>query len=133
MVIGFIGSHDGLTKKQKVEVFQCLEEKVAAGEQIVGLHGDEMGGDHDFNDICVSLSVPTRCRPSTQSRLRAWTGAMEIAGPEAPQVRDQKIVRNCDFLIICPDEHISILGLTAASCAVDMARLAGRLHLVVRP
>ncbi len=102
--IGFTGTRNGMTAQQKITVTSFLEtlKQNESIPGIIGLHGDCVGADEDFHNICRILGFVVNQRPCTATSLRAHTDAVAIAEPIAPLERNQKIVDDCDALLACP-------------------------------
>lgn len=109
-VLGFTGAQQGMTTFQKEKVRKYLKNVIlcsAAMESAppVALHGDCIGADEDFNEICAELDIPRYCRPCTITYKRAFTDAFQVAEPIAPLDRNRIIAEKCDLLIACPKEE----------------------------
>lgn len=107
-IVGFTGRRDGMDFDQKVAVRAALAGiQVAVSYPIIGLHGDCVGADLEFDEICRELRIPTACMPCTwkgevEHRLRAFTEAEEWAEPCAPLTRNRRIVEKSHVLIGTP-------------------------------
>lgn len=109
-VLGFTGTQHGLTWAQRRalrEVIRLLKDR--RGYRVVGLHGDCVGGDADFDSFCWEASAQTECRPCTIESKRAYTRATAIAPPMPPLERNREIVADADMMVACPKEQEMIL------------------------
>lgn len=112
-IVGFTGARSGMTKAAEKSIRRHL---VAAAVnphigEIVGLHGDCVGADADFDRLCEFLGVPRWQRPCTMHGeadhvFRAHTGAEVIAEPTNPMARNREIAKQCDVLFaVVPTRH----------------------------
>ena len=103
VVLGFTGRADGMSEPQRVGVRVILEEFISfyPNRQPVGLHGDALGADKDFYDICEELGIPSWCRPCSGAN-RAHTGSKVVAEVTTPMVRNRAIVAESHLLIATP-------------------------------
>lgn len=97
-IIGFTGTRKGCTAVQRA-VLTDIVRTLSLGEDAIGLHGDCVGADAEFDEVCSALGVPTTCRPSNVRGARAKTTATAIAAPEAPLVRNRRIVDEADVMV----------------------------------
>lgn len=112
MIIGFTGSRRGMTSVQKKIVRQLLEAELENQRDVIGEHGDCIGADADFDEICADLGMVRWCRPCDMESYRAHTSARELAPPTSPKIRNLAIVADASKMIACPRSHpaTSILG-----------------------
>lgn len=96
-VIGFTGTRNGMTAKQKKVVAEIIKMK----SPIFVVHGDCEGADTDFHNICLPL-FPIRIRPCNH-KSRAWNdGASDIMNVKSPLERNKDIVRDSNLLVATP-------------------------------
>lgn len=100
-VIGFTGTREGMTESQKKAVHSALLYAISQGPTIA-IHGDCIGADAQFDEICQSLHIETFCRPCTLMNYRANTSATILAEAEHPLTRNKKIVDGCSLLLATP-------------------------------
>jgi hypothetical protein len=101
MIVGFTGTRKGMTARQRREVWEVL---LAAHE---AHHGDCVGADADFHDLCQRQGTPVVLHPPTNRTLRAFCEGAAREEPEAPYlVRDRHIVTVCHLLLAAPAEAI---------------------------
>lgn len=99
MIIGFTGTRRGMTHEQRSIVMTLLKKAKEAH------HGDCIGADEQFHDLCRILSVPVVVHPPEDERLRAFCpNPARIEPPRPYLVRDRIIVDRCDLLIATPKE-----------------------------
>lgn len=113
MVIAFTGTRSGMTALQLKEVAKLMRD--LKPEWV--LHGDCIGADSDFHNICLLLrgdrSNPgypkLHLYPSNRS-TRAHNEEFDIIEPQQdPLVRDKQMAIACDKMIATPKEMTEIL------------------------
>jgi hypothetical protein len=106
VIIGFTGTRNGMSPNQIKAIHYRISELKAyletKQEYIVGLHGDCIGADADFDKICREYGIETQCRPCTFENMRAFTPAKVIAEPKSPMQRNRDIVADADIILACP-------------------------------
>jgi len=102
-ILGFTGTRSTLTEIQLENLEAAIKEK--AGWQ--GLHGDCVGADAIFDQLCNTHGIPTRCRPCTFINLRAYT-CEPLAEPANPMARNRAIVADCVELFACPPNEVEL-------------------------
>ncbi len=98
MKIGFTGTQQGMTPYQKKVVAEVLEMKRPS----VGVHGDCIGADKDFHDLCVAFNIKTEIHPPDKDIKRAFCKGDVIKHPLPYLERNHNIVDSCDFMIATP-------------------------------
>lgn len=97
-ILGFTGSRGGCTAAQLV----TLENHISLlPDDWQGLHGDCVGADEQFDELCKQYGIATVCRPCTLSHLRAYA-ADPIAEPTNAMARNRAIAATCEWLFACP-------------------------------
>ena len=113
ITIGFTGTKEGLTEKQKDTLISFIACEVELNNnEIIGRHGDCIGADATFNSICEALGVSVIIHPGKnkfgQSPTRAHCGKNKketiILEEKEYLVRDDDITKECTFLVACPKE-----------------------------
>lgn len=107
--IGFTGTRKGMTERQKMEVRKYLIDAYP----FVGHHGDCVGADADFHDICRNLGInedpvfpAVIVYPPENPKARAWCREFtEIHQPAPYLERNRAIVDASDMLIATPAEY----------------------------
>ena len=134
MIIGFTGRRGGMSDEQKESVQTLVEELAASNEEaIFGLHGDCVGADAEFNEICLGLGLKTQIRPCTYENLRAFCEAEPIALPKAPMKRNRDIVDDADVMIACPPNYTEIKRGSGTWAAIKFTRRAKKPLYIVFP
>ena len=105
MITGFTGTRAGMNQAQKdlVKVFLEMHRPDSV------LHGDCVGADADFDDICAGLGIVRYCLPSDLTAQRAFTDAIPLRSPMPPLERNHLIVRGSNELFACPKEMREVL------------------------
>lgn len=100
MKIGFTGTRDGMSEKQK----QLLESLLTVYPWIEFHHGDCLGADAEAHDLAAKFERVIIIHPPTNSALRAFKNAENaILCEERPyKERNQLIVMQCNMLIAAP-------------------------------
>lgn len=104
MIVGFTGTRNGLNNDQKVQIIEFLKHTNVTEVH----HGDCVGADADFHDICQQFdsSIKIVIHPPIDSKLRAYKHG-SITHRERPYLdRNQDIVNACDILIACPKDTV---------------------------
>jgi hypothetical protein len=97
-IYGFTGTRNGLSNKQKESIIKLLSNK----QNIEVHHGDCVGADKDFHDICTKLGFKIVIHPPLDSKLRAFCKSEYINKPKEYLDRNKDIVNSCNILIACP-------------------------------
>lgn len=103
-IVGFTGTRRGMTAEQKAAIRAILWKL----DPDLVVHGDCVGADDDFDQICFELGIDRNSRPCTLTKFRAHTErrkpkpAFETADPAAPMVRNKAIVDDAWLMIACP-------------------------------
>lgn len=66
------------------------------------VHGDCVGADEDFDEICKELNIHIMVRPCSFAHLRAFCKSEVIAECKDPMTRNRDIVAQADVMIACP-------------------------------
>lgn len=105
MITGFTGTRAGMNQKQKdlVKVFLEMHRPLAV------IHGDCVGADKDFDDICAGLGIARYCCPSNLTTQRAFTDAVLFQPPKPPLERNHDIVNASGELFACPKEMNEVM------------------------
>lgn len=93
--IGFTGTRHGMTWAQKQRVRAILEELKATA----GHHGDCVGADEEFGDICQMLGMKIVTHPPLNEKHRAFAPSDEEWEPLPYRKRNGDIVHVSDALI----------------------------------
>jgi hypothetical protein len=102
MIVGFTGSRKGMTGHQAARVLDLLL-KIKPKE---GHHGDCIGSDAQFHDLCRMAEVAVVLHPPDNPKLRAFCkGAIREEEPLPYLDRNHIIVDECDLLLATPKER----------------------------
>ncbi len=100
MIIGFTGTQIGMTEIQKEKVKSFL---LKNNIELVR-HGDCVGADSDFHNICAELKLKIIIHPPNIKSKRAFCKG-DIILPEKWYIdRNHDIVDGCDLLIGTPQQ-----------------------------
>lgn len=103
--IGFTGNRYGLRIDQKEQIISILDKY----ENIIVSHGDCVGSDTDFHNICVNYkkmhvnkNILIHIFPPNNLKLRGFNQG-DILMEERPYLeRNLNILKNSSILIACP-------------------------------
>ena len=135
MIIGFTGRRGGMSEEQYEAVHQLIGNLIEGYDLgwVKGTHGDCVGADAEFNEICLKHSVGTLVRPCTYENLRAFCEAKEIAKPKAPMARNRDIVSDADVMIACPPNCVKISRGSGTWATIGFTRKAKKPLYIVFP
>ena len=135
MIIGFTGTRNGMTEKQVSKIHTLLTGFVGEINPalILGLHGDCIGADDDFNMLCLSENIKTLCRPCTFENMRAHRTSQQIAEPETPMQRNRKITAQADVMIACPPNYTEIKRGSGTWATIKFSRRAKKPLYIIFP
>ena len=120
MKYGFTGTRSGLTDSQKNNIITLLTNDILDGKSIEVHHGDCIGADKDFHDICNTLisdynklnkyiDIKIIIHPPTQGAMRDFCKSDNVEQSLPYLQRNKKIVEASDILIACPYSKIEQL------------------------
>lgn len=128
MKIGFTGTQIGMTAYQKAAVRQLLIDLKPEW----GIHGDCIGADKEFHDICKSLGIAVAIFPPLDPKKRAFCEAFMIH-PEALYLeRNKKIVNTADRMIATPKSSQEELR-SGTWSTVRYTRKQGKKIYIINP
>lgn len=128
--IGFTGTRKGMTAGQKTTLRELIPKATEAH------HGDCIGSDEEFHEICAELEIPIVIHPPEDDKLRAYCNSGNIIYIHPPRpylVRNQIIVDTCDLLLVCPKEDAEPppqRGQGTWSCARYARRIERRMRII---
>lgn len=103
--IGFTGNRYGLTDEQKNQIITILDNY----ENIIVSHGDCVGSDTDFHNLCVDYrnthknkNIRIDIYPPNNPILRAFNQGDVLMDEQPYLQRNANIVENSMILIACP-------------------------------
>ena len=122
-----------MTEKQRATVFAIVAALTHNKRAPVGLHGDCLGADEDFNAILTEQGIHRTCRPCTDVRYRAGTDAAILADPVRPMQRNREIVASADAMIACPPNWKRIKSGSGTWATIGFTERAGKMLYIVFP
>lgn len=128
MKLGFTGTRQGMTKRQKETVARLVREM--APEEVH--HGDAIGADAGFHRICSELGIRIVVHPPENPADRAFTKGDQNRQPRSYMARNQAIVATADLLIAVPNGNRRNRG-SGTWKTVSFAQRKGRPIVVVFP
>lgn len=107
MIVGFTGTRQGMTLRQKARITWLLQ--VWQYDITAAHHGDCLGSDEDFHRMCVVYAIDIVIHPPTNEKYRAHCERIDDAGvmvrvlPAKPYIpRNHDIVNACGLLLATP-------------------------------
>jgi hypothetical protein len=126
--IGFTGTRDGMTARQK----SALRGLLTSHDGAILHHGDAVGADAEAHDIAVALGCTIVIHPPTIERQRAFRSAAEIRAPRPYLDRNKDIVRDTKLLVAAPADAMEQLR-SGTWSTVRYARRLGRPICLLTP
>lgn len=108
-IYGFTGTRTGLNINQKTTIINLLTDELNKGFNIEVHHGDCVGADKDFHDICEKLNIKIVIHPPNDDKLRAFCQSLKIKSPKPYLNRNRDIVDESNILIGCPLSNVEII------------------------
>ena len=105
MKIGFTGTQNGMTEKQKGKVKDYITKMKLSNNVTQAHHGDCIGADHHFHDICVSKRINIYIHPPKNPNKRAFCQSNNFFPEKEYLDRNKDIVDSVDILIATPKEY----------------------------
>jgi hypothetical protein len=105
MIVGFTGTHKGMTQKQKDAVKSLLEKHKPTKFH----HGDCVGADKEAHEIATQLNISVIIHPPEDPSRRAFCKAANICVVKPHIERDHDIVNACSLLIGTPKDYFEEL------------------------
>lgn len=100
MKVGFTGTREGMAQIQRNTLRDLLKEL----NPDEGHHGDCVGADEGFHELCIEQGIHTVGHPPESPMFRAYCSTDETRQERAYIGRNRNIVREVDVLIGCPKE-----------------------------
>ena len=109
--IGFTGSQNGIAPCHVENLEKTIEHVTEhAIWDLTGHHGDCVGADTQFHDMCLKYGIPVYVYPPIVEKKRAFVEFAEHIYPEKKYLeRNQDIVKAADFMLACPSSSIEKL------------------------
>lgn len=131
--IGFTGTQKGMTDEQYDTVDRMVKAIVRATSlDVVAHHGDCVGADADFHDICEEHRVVVETHPANMDTKRAFKRAKVVHPTMPPLVRNRVIVDSCSLLIVTPRSTKEQVR-SGTWATVRYARQCGRVMWIAMP
>lgn len=138
MIIGFTGSRDGLSDKQKLALMKEVILTYEHGGVDEAHHGACVGADHQFHDLMVWLIGAHRVVLHMPTNLTLVPLVM-FQMPDSQKMkplsyldRNKEIVKACDRLIACPAQAKEVHR-SGTWSTVRHARRLGRKVVLLTP
>lgn len=142
MIIGFTGTQEGMTKRQRREVYKLFKElhddpdPFGLNHKNVLHHGDCVGADDEAHTVSEELPEPMwywhHGHPPVEVAKRAWRVFAFEEEPKPYLERNRDIVMACEVLIATPktaDEELR----SGTWATVRYARKASKPVIIVNP
>lgn len=97
MKLGMSRNRIGLTPEAKNILIEFLKENCNNIGEVH--HGDCVGADKDFHDICNENNLNIIIHPPTDNKLRAFCQGNKLLLPKKYLIRNKDIVNSSDFCI----------------------------------
>jgi hypothetical protein len=128
MKVGFTGTQLGMDAHQRLSVAQTLRNI----KPTHGIHGDCIGADSDFHNICRDLGMSIEIYPPIKGTKRAWCKGDIIHEADDYLVRNKKIVDASDIMIATPKSSKEELR-SGTWATIRYARKMGKKIYIVFP
>lgn len=110
MRIGFTGTRNAITEFQYTKLYEAIKEL----HETVGIemahHGDCVGADATFHDICEELGIPITIHPPVDDKLRAWKKSEHMPEEKTYFARNRAIVEESDQMFGVPYTMVETKG-----------------------
>jgi len=127
VIVGFTGTQKGATEAQLAGLGELLADATEAH------HGDCIGADAQFHDLCIELGKPVVIHPPDVETKRAHCeGYADILPAKAYKARNHDIVDASDVLFATPD-GFKEKQRSGTWATVRYARKQGKRVVVVLP
>lgn len=96
-------------------------------------HGDCIGADKEFHDICLARKIPVVVHPPTDNKARAnCSGALLVLPTKKYIERNKDIVNNTDILVAFPPTQDEILR-SGTWTTIRYAKKVGKPLYIIYP
>lgn len=102
MKIGFTGSRHGMSVEQMRKVRSLIRE-FDQPESLIAHHGDCLGADATFHEICGDFGMHRVAHPPKIEKWRAFCAAEEVLEPQDYHVRNRDIVIASHHMFATPN------------------------------
>lgn len=130
--IGFTGTRHGMTPHQINSVCTLIAEAKLAEKVVYARHGDCIGADETFDQLCAGMCIPRIVHPPDVDTYRAFCAGELILEARPYLFRNRDIVNNSGVLIATPETHTE-RDRSGTWSTVRYARRTNKPHVVVYP
>lgn len=103
MRIGFTGTREGCTDEQHARLRAEIDRLHSQGAYAAH-HGDCIGADAEFHDVCKGVGLWLVIHPPLVPRLRAFKPGNDTRVAKQYYPRNRDIVDETDVLVACPND-----------------------------
>jgi hypothetical protein len=130
--LGFTGTETSMTQQQGSRVIAWVT-SYSHYNDVVGHHGDCVGSDEAFHDLCIGMHIRVRIHPPLNPKKRAFCQGAELVYPAKPYLkRDEDIARTTRILLATPREMAEVLR-SGTWATIRAARRLGRDVVIFLP
>ena len=127
--VGFTGSRKGLSEYQQQNMLILLQQ---LSPDTTAHHGDCVGADATFHEMCKRFRFQTHVYPPTNSKYRAYCSAPDcLHPPKAYLQRNHDIVDASELLVATPSGPEKLRSGTWAT--IRYARKFGKRVVIIFP
>jgi len=131
--IGFTGTRQGMTARQKAELTLILSEVEGGHSEHQFIHGDCIGADARAHNIALALGYHIVIYPCTIHKQRAYCqDADKVHRPQNPLARNRDIVNAAQQLIAAPGMVYEVVR-SGTWYTVRYARRVGVPMTILKP
>lgn len=105
MKLGMTGSRNGMSDSAREMLIKFIDEN----NIIEAHHGDCVGADKEFHEICSSRQIKVIVHPPDDDKLRAFCEGDVILPKKAYIKRNHDIVDSCDILVAFPATKVEVM------------------------
>jgi hypothetical protein len=102
MQIGFTGTRNKMSHEQFGELWDAIQTLRDTVGVEMAHHGDCVGADATFHEICVELKIPITIHPPIETNLRAWKEGKVLLEARTYLARNRTIVEASDQMFGVP-------------------------------
>lgn len=105
MKLGMTGNRYGISNDAQIKLFDFLNKNTTTEVH----HGDCIGADAMFHNICTNLNIKTIIHPPDNNKMRMFCQGNVILSAKKYLTRNRDIVNGTDILIAFPSSKEEIL------------------------
>jgi hypothetical protein len=128
--IGFTGTRNGLTNKQRKSLYDTLYDLRRDFDTVH--HGDCIGADREACEDALELCYTLNCHPPDKPSKRAFIDSHKYNDPVPYLDRNRSIVDSCKLLIACPFENKEIVR-SGTWSTIRYARSVNKETIIIYP